>query len=143
MKPLPESIKSKALILLQQGKTIRQVSQSLHISIEMVSKIRKQHKESIPAEKLGCPSKVSKTTKSLLARHFSCRKLTTLKEGQELVKSIKGVQVHIQSIHNYLEQEGFKAYVKYKKPELIEDQKLKRFKFAQEQIGRASCRERV
>ena len=49
--------------------------------------------------------------------------------------SIKGVQVHIQSIHNYLEQEGFKAYVKYKKPELTEDQKLKRFKFAQEHLN--------
>src|SRR5690349_23547449 len=135
MKPLPESINTKALILLQQGKTIRQVSQSLHISIGMVSKIWKQHKKSIPAEKRGCPSKVSKTIKSLLARHFSCGKLTTLKEGQELDMSIKGVQVHIQSIHNYLEQEDFKAYVKYKKPELTEDQKLKRFKFAQEHLN--------
>ena len=101
----------------------------------MVSKIRNLHKEHIPIEKRGRPSKVSKKTKVLLARHFSCGKLESLRQGQQLVQLIHGVQVHRETIRNYLNQEGYKVYVKHKKRDLTRDQKLARFNFARDHLN--------
>jgi hypothetical protein len=51
MKVLQESIKMDAIAQLRQGRSVREVSRSLHISIGMVFKIRKQDKKNIPVGK--------------------------------------------------------------------------------------------
>ncbi|KAI7817637.1 hypothetical protein BC939DRAFT_465385, partial [Gamsiella multidivaricata] len=70
MKRLREQTVRDAIIQLRQGKSVREVSRSLHISTFSVSKIRQRDKENVPSPKIGRPSKVSKKTKTLLARHF-------------------------------------------------------------------------
>jgi hypothetical protein len=62
-------------------------------------------------------------------------KLLTLKDGQRLVLSTQGVQVHVQSILNYLKQESVKAYVQPKKPDLTKDQVAARYQFAKDHLA--------
>jgi transposase len=100
----------------------------------MVSKVRKQDEKNIPVKKTGRPSKVSKTTKAYLARQYSCGNLLTPRDGQQLIQSTQGVLVHAQSIRNYLRQEGLRAYVQPKKPDLTEDQIQKRYNFARDHL---------
>jgi hypothetical protein len=55
MKALQESIKTDALAPLIQGRSVHEVSRSLHILMGMVSKIRKQDEKYIPIKKRGRP----------------------------------------------------------------------------------------
>jgi transposase len=75
MKALPVQTVYDATTLLRQGKSVRQVSKALHISTFLVSNFRQKDKEKIPHPKLGRPSKVTKRTKTLLARKFNTGKL--------------------------------------------------------------------
>jgi transposase len=120
--------------MLQQGKSVREVATTLNISLGKVSKLRQENQENIPDPKMGAPSKVSKQTQRLLARQFDTGKILTLRDGQRLVKSTEGVQVHIDSIRNYLRQEGLKAYVQQKKPLLTREQIAARKDFAERHL---------
>jgi len=64
-----------------------------------------------PRPKLGGPWKVTMKTRTLLGHLFESGKLLTLKEGQRLVQSINGINVHVRIILKYLRQEGVKAYI--------------------------------
>ncbi|KAF9975188.1 hypothetical protein BGZ65_008369, partial [Modicella reniformis] len=43
-------------------------------------------------------------------------------EARRLVQSLEGVQVHVESIQQYLKQQGIKGYVQRKKPDLTKKQ---------------------
>lgn len=135
MKPLSNSATQNATTQLHEGKSCWEVSKNLGISVTSVQRIRKADKENIPISKGGRPSKVSARTKKVLARNYTGGKLDTMKDGQRLVKSAEGVQVHESSIRRYLESEGVKTYVKQKKPDLTNDQKSARYKFAKAHLN--------
>jgi transposase len=135
MKSLPAQTVQDAIVLLRQGKSVRDVSGTLGISVFSVSKIRQRDKENIPVPQLGRPSKVTKKTKSLLARQMDTGKLLTLKDGQRFVQATQGCQVHVQSIHNYLREQQVKAYVQQKKPGLTKDQVAARYQFAKDHLS--------
>jgi transposase len=67
MHPISNSTIQNALVLLRQGKSAHQVATSLSIGYGTVCKYRNQYKDNIPEPKTGRPSKVTKTTKRLLA----------------------------------------------------------------------------
>jgi hypothetical protein len=74
---------------LRQGRSVHEVSRSLHISMGMASKIRKQDEKNIPIKKRGRPSKGSKATKTYLARLYSYGKLLTPHDGQQLMVKVR------------------------------------------------------
>ncbi|KAF9899710.1 hypothetical protein BX616_002886, partial [Lobosporangium transversale] len=82
------------MAMLRQGKSVREISRTLHISTFSVSKIYQRGKANIPRPKMGRPTKVTRRTKTLLARYFDIGKIVTLKEGQRFIKSTDGVQIH-------------------------------------------------
>lgn len=83
---------------------------------------------------MGRPSKVTKRTKVALVRQFHTGKLLTLHQGQQFVRSMDGVQIHVKSLRNILNQEGLKAYVQRSKSDLTKDQIAARYKFAKDHL---------
>jgi len=134
MKKKSNSILQSALIKLQHGESCRNVAKELKISITTTQRIRNRNKENIPPPKKGRPSKVTKASRKVLAREFDTGQLETIEEGQEFVESNDKVQVHGKTIKRYLASENVKAYVKQKRPEVTDDQRKARLKFAREHL---------
>src|SRR5689334_6120542 len=135
MKPLSNSKVQNATQLLIQGKSCCQVSNTLKISVSSAWRIRKRVKEYIPPPKIGHKSKISKRLKRVLAQKYSTGKLETLKDGQQYTQSIEGIHVVKQSILNYLESENMKAFIKQKRPYLLDNHKKERYQFAKEHLN--------
>ncbi|KAF9434336.1 hypothetical protein BGZ76_008194 [Entomortierella beljakovae] len=64
--------------------------------------------------------KMFKKVQEYLAQQYIIGMLTALSEDQQLIESEEGVHVNTETIQKYLKQEGLKAYVKRKKPQLTE-----------------------
>ncbi|KAG0218735.1 hypothetical protein BGX31_011520, partial [Mortierella sp. GBA43] len=92
MKQLRPSTVHDATARLRQGKSVRETAREGGISIRQVLKIRESDKENIPEPRAGRHSKVSDNTKRILARKFDSGKITSLREGQQLIQSLNGVQ---------------------------------------------------
>ncbi|KAF9111504.1 hypothetical protein BGX27_004822 [Mortierella sp. AM989] len=122
MKPLSKATVQNAIVQFQQGKSTREVAKSLNISLGSAIRIRQKDKQNIPDPRMGRPPKVSKKTRKVLARKFETGELQNIRDGQQFVQSIEGVQVHVRSIRNYLKGEGLRCYVQSKKPDLTEEQ---------------------
>jgi len=135
MKSLSPQTVYDAMVMLRQGKSHRKISKSLGISVASVSKIRQQDKKNIPAPKMGRSCKVTKKTKEILTRQFNTGKVLTLRQGQQLVQSSEGKHVHVESVRNYLKQQGLRAYIRPKKPDLTADHIAARYKFAKEHLN--------
>lgn len=129
----PDTIQKIALYL-QDGKSTRETSRALGISVGAVLRIREKEKENIPTPKIGRPSKVSKAAKTYLAKKFDTGQIKTIESGQKLLQSTEGVRVHTRTVWNYLKEEGLKGYVSPKKPWLTDKQKDARLKFAKDHI---------
>lgn len=134
MKQLRPSTVHDATARLRQGKSVRETAREGGISIRQVLKIRESDKENIPEPRAGRHSKVSDNTKRILARKFDSGKITSLREGQQLIQSLNGVQVHIKSVWNYISKEGLKGYVQQKKPDLSEKHMHARLQFAKDHV---------
>lgn len=134
MKRLSKTIVANAIVLLRQGKSAREVSRTLGISIGSALNIRKGEQENIPPTKMGHPWKVSMTTRRHVAREYNAGRITTPLEGQRLIQSIEGVHVHARTVDKYLAMEGLKTYVQRKKPMLTKDQKAARYQFAKDHL---------
>jgi transposase len=134
MRPLTRSKVQDATVLLRQGKSIRQVSSAVGISISSAQKIQKEDKENIPAPKIGRPSKGSERAKILLARKFSSGRLRTLREGQQYVQSTGGGRIATATVRSWLRHEGLRAYVCPRKPRLTKENKAARYKFAKDHL---------
>jgi transposase len=135
MKRLPNSTVQNAIVLLQQGKSCTEVSNTLNISISSAIRIRKRNNLNIPSPKMGPPSKVSKRTKHYIANQYNIGKLETMKDGQKLIQSVEGVQVNKKTIRNYLRSENMATFIKQKKPYLTDNHKRARYKFAKDHLN--------
>ena len=116
MKPLAEETINNVRQQLRQGRSARKVASNLKVSISSALKIRNMDKENIPAPKMGRPTKISNETRRVLARQFNNGILRTLQDGQQMVQSSDGGQVHVRTVQRLLKSEGVKAYVQQKKP---------------------------
>jgi len=134
MKPLSKLIVQEAISLFKQGKSIREVSGALHISISSAGRIKRRNKEDLPMPKFGRPYKVSKVTRRHIAREFDIGTLRTLKEGQREVELIEGIHVDERSIRKYLKTEHLETYLKQRMPDLTDDQKKARYNFAKKHL---------
>lgn len=134
MKSLSKDTVHNAIDLLRNGKSSRNVSRELGISVTSAQRIQKKDKENIPPPKMGSPIKVSETTRRNLARQFDTRILTTLREGQHVVQALEGKQVCTRSIRKYIGMEGLKTYVQQKKPDLTKNQMAARYQFAKDHL---------
>lgn len=134
MKSLTQSTKETATRQLRQGKSTREVSRNLRISVSSVIRVRKEDKENIPEPHPGRPRKISTKTRENLARHFMRGDLRSLKDGQRFVESVEGEHVHITTVQKNLRLEGIRAYTQPNKPKLTQEQIAKRLQFAKEHI---------
>ncbi|KAF9195320.1 hypothetical protein BGZ51_002835 [Haplosporangium sp. Z 767] len=124
MRRLPTATVQAAVSQLQHGKSIREVSKALNISSGAVYKIRQKNLKSIPNPKMGRPSKVSKSTKRYIARQYHIGKLRSLREAQELIQSMDGVQVQVESIRRFIHEENLEEYKVPRRLGLSKDQKV-------------------
>ncbi|KAF9199781.1 hypothetical protein BGZ49_010065, partial [Haplosporangium sp. Z 27] len=107
------------------------VSKELGISLNVTLKIRQKGKENVSDPEIGRPQKVSRVARRVLATQFNTGKMTDLHNGQRLVKSTEGVQVHTRSIKSCLRKEVLKGYIQQWKPELNKEQLEAWYKFAE------------
>jgi len=106
----PHASVQNAIVLFQHGKTTREVANELGIPQSTVAKIRKENKENLPEPpKAGAHCKVSALTKRDLARKFDTGALRTLRDGQHYIESVEGPHVNVESVRNYLEDEGLRS----------------------------------
>jgi transposase len=119
---------------LIQGHSVRAVATSVGISVGTVDRIRKKNKENIPPPTMGRPAKISTRTKTVLARQFNTGLMTTPYEGQRFVQATDGVQVHARTVKRNLQQQGVKAYVQQRRPELKPNHVRDRLAFARAHI---------
>jgi transposase len=132
MKSTPHATVQNAIVLFQHGKTTREAAHELGISASMAGKIRKDNKENLPEPpKAGAHCKVSALTKRDLARKFDTGELRTLRDGQHYIESVEGRHVHVESVRNYVEEEGLRSYMRQDRPALTRLQKKARFAFAE------------
>src|SRR5690606_35949858 len=71
MKSLPRQYSLDAIVQLRHGKSARDIAAALGISVSSVLRIRQRVSSSLPNPRRGSTYKVSKKTRSLLARKFS------------------------------------------------------------------------
>lgn len=119
---------------LIQGHSVREVADSVGISVGTALNIRKENKENIPPPKIGRPSKISLRTREVLARQFKTGQMTTLKDGQRFIRAMDGEQVHVKTVWENLRKEGIKAYVQQRRPDLKPHHVQERLAFAREHI---------
>jgi transposase len=134
MRPLPKAIVDNAIAMLQNGNSARATAMALRISISSAIRIQQQQKENIPSLKKGRHKKVSKATRATMARQMRQGALRSIHEAQQYIESVDGCHVHGETVRRYLRQEGLKAYVKSRKPDLTKDQMKARRKFAKEHM---------
>lgn len=120
---------------LNQGHSVREVANSLRISIGSAVNIRNRNKENIPPPKTRSHSKISPRTKEVLARQFNTGHLRTLRDGQRFIQETDGVQVHVETIRRNLRDEGIRAYVQQKRPNLKPNHIQERLAFARTHIN--------
>lgn len=130
MRPHSRDTVDNARIQLRHGRSTRQVSKALGISIGLVAKIREKDKENIPEAKVGRPTKISKGTSHLLAEKYLIGDLESIHDAQQYVLSVNEGPVHDNTIRNHLKAEGVNAFVKQKKPSLSPKNMAERYKFA-------------
>lgn len=135
MKSLPGTTVDKARVLLRQGKTSREVSRELGISVSSALRIRKRDLENIPPSRAGRHMKVSGAARRQLARQYETGKLVTLREGRQELESTEGVQLHTRTVWNYLSSQGLKGYVQPKKNDLTKEQMAARHQFAKDHLN--------
>jgi len=78
--------------------------------------------------------KVSKATRMTIARQMRLGKLSSIHEAQRYIEEVDGSHVQERTIRKYLRQEGLKAYVQPRKPDLTKDQMTARRNFAKEHM---------
>jgi len=130
MRALGKQIVEDAKQQLHQGRSVREVASNLKISVSSAVKIRNINKENMPPPEMGRPSKITKETSRVLARQFNNGILQSLQDGQRMVRSVDGGQVHVRTVQRHLEKEGLKAYVQQKKPGLTLNHRKDRYAFA-------------
>src|SRR5690554_4232313 len=130
MRPLPKALVDNAIVMLRNGNSARATAKALGISISSAIRIQQQHKDTIPPVQKGRPTKVSKTTRTTIARQMRQGRLRSIHEVQQYIQSVDGCHVHGETVRRYLRHEGLKAYVQSTKPDLTKDQRIARRKFA-------------
>lgn len=130
MRSLPKNKVHRAKQQFRQGKTIREVAASVGISIGSAVSIRKADEENLPPPQVGRPRKVTETTRRKIARDLMTGKIKTLTDAQRSIQSTDGGHVHVSTIRRSLRLEGLRAYVRGAKPELDDNHKRQRLKFA-------------
>jgi transposase len=135
MRPLPKAITDNAIVLMRNGQSARAAAKALGISVSSAIRIQRKDKEDIPPIARGRPAKVHKRTKTLLAKQMKIGTLESIHEAQQFIESTEGVHVHGETVRRYLRNEGVKAFVQPKKPDLTRKQRFARRKFAKEHLS--------
>ena len=120
--------------LLHQGKSSREIAKRVGVSIGSVLNVRKEVLETIPILKAGRPSKISERARRFLVREYDCGRITTSKQGQQLLKLVDGVDISRRAVDKILKKEGLKTYIQQKKPSLTDSQKSARLEFARSHL---------
>ncbi len=112
MRPLSPEQHHKILLMLTNGKSVRDIAKECKCSIGAVSSLHATISPSLPPSHGGGPSKLTPQ---------DCRRITRLVTSTKAdnavqVQRIAGLQVTVQTIRNALKAEGMMAGGKKKKP---------------------------
>ncbi|KAF9972051.1 hypothetical protein BGZ75_001612, partial [Mortierella antarctica] len=106
MRPLAPETTNNVKQQLNQGRSARDVANNVKVSVGFALKVRNSIKENVPPPKLGRPSKISKDTRKVLARQFNNGITQSLQDGQRMVQSADGGQVHARTVRRHLQKEA-------------------------------------
>lgn len=124
MKKLPEDKRKSAILLLQNGHTLREVADKLSIGRGSVARIKEEAKLELPKSKGGRPRVLSP------ANEIYCIQQVTRKRVPDAVKVTKGlendlgIKCHPETVRRVLRRKGLDAIEKPKKP-LLKDKHVK------------------
>jgi transposase len=130
MKSISEQLVQRAVEMLKDGGTVRQIAKILAIGIGSVSRIRRNMTGKVDLRPNGRPEKLTARNKRLLVRYAIDGTCDTAPEMQRLIRQNMSISISQQTIRNVLKKEGLVARVKKKKPLLTCNHRKQRLDFA-------------
>ena len=130
MRSLSSAQLEQILFLLESGNSATQIASQTGHSISVISKIRSQHRSSLPKSSGGRPSKLSPANIRHAVNLITSGKATTAVDITKTLTSITNQPLSTQTVRNNLKMAGMKAVVKKKKPKLTKKHKKDRLDFA-------------
>lgn len=130
MKRLAEEKRNNIKILLQNGKSTREVAKIIGVSQSTVSTIRQECFPMLKKSKGGAPSKLSEHSKNYCVRLITTDKTSTAEETAKSIQKIVGTNISRQTVARALRYKGLKSGEKKRKPFLSVKHSRYRLKFA-------------
>ncbi len=118
------------LSLLDSKHSIRAISFQTGVSIGTISKIRSEHRSTIPKALGGRPTKLKENAVRHALRAINTGKAENAVQATKMLKDITNEPIHPQTVRRALKKAGMKAVVKKKKPLLSKRHRANRLDFA-------------
>ncbi|OSC99966.1 hypothetical protein PYCCODRAFT_1331330, partial [Trametes coccinea BRFM310] len=109
--------------LLDQGKSLRQITQMLGISLGTAHYYCTVFRPNLPKSKGGRPRKLKSADAQYLKHLMRTHNVKTARELNQLIDKTFSVSVSTQTVHRELKRQGMKAVVKKKGPALTAAEK--------------------
>lgn len=129
MKRLTHLKESQIINDLLSRRSTRIAAQRQGVSQSTVSKYAKAHKENIPPQRAGRPSKISDQTKRKMVRDITNGTLNTAVDVQTMLEQDYSIRISAARVRQILRNEGLTGKRKVPKPKLTPHQRAERMDF--------------
>lgn len=118
MHPVSIDLRDRALVLLRQGKSTRDVAEALQLSKSYVHKLRQKHLSDLPKPPSGRARKLSDQNERFCVRAITSGKLQTAVRVRQALETDLKISVSERTIRRALNRAGLRAAEKEKLPAL-------------------------
>ena len=116
MKKVSKLVEKNIIAPYSLGYTYRKLSQSLGVSIRLVSKVLKENKIQARKKTSGARTKLSERKQKLLVRKFTEKIFLLASDGKKWIKEKYDIKISLETIRKILKKHGIKCYYKHKNP---------------------------
>lgn len=134
MRPIPSSQRNTIRQLLSQGYSNRDIERKIGVGKSTVSRLAKEYQTDKENLVGGRPRKLTSTDRWAVLTMVRTGKAGTAVEATKCINDAISQPVSTQTIRNVLKEDGYKAYVKKKRPFLSSCHRKARLQFAEEHI---------
>ena len=130
MHRLPLDLQQNIILLLQQGKSLREIASQYHIGITTIQRIRKTYLPNLALPSKGRPQKLSAQSKCYCIKAITSGNLKTVVAVQQKLENELNITVNEHTVCRVLKNAGLQAMKKRKKPKLSAKNIKERLEFA-------------
>jgi transposase len=130
MKDISNSVRESIIVHLRNGLSVRQTASKVGVGKTTVSKVRQTIDLDPFASSFGRPRILSIRTKRKMVRLLQSGEADTAEGLRKKLKTEEDITVSSDTIRRALKEQGLKAFVKPKKPKLLNRHKKQRLDFA-------------